>query len=136
MLPGVLHFADMNEPSPVPAAPPDPPEPAEPPVPADPPAETAPPAPEAPLGAEATRDFGPEWQGERTSDLEAEGKGDKVEVTACEFAGSITAIGVVKDGEEKLLEKWSATPAAVGVAEVEAHGTGNGPVMLRLHISS
>lgn len=124
------------------ANPPDPPvlpstAPAEPPAPEAPEPEAAPVAPAEPArGSEASRDFGPEWQGERTSDLEAEGKGDKVEVTACEFAGSITAIGVMKDGEEKLLEKWSATPAAVGVAEIEAHGTGNGPVTLRLHISS
>lgn len=87
--------------------------------------------------AEASRNFGPEWTGERTADHELDGgKGGDVTFTAPEFAGSITAIGVVSGDSEELLEKWSATPAAVGVSTIEASGVPAGSLVLRLHISS
>lgn len=99
----------------------------------------APPAPavDAAPRAEAARNFGPDWEGERTVDHELDGgKGGDVTFIAPEFAGGITAIGIVKDAGEELLAKWSATPAAVGVSTIEASGVPAGPVVLRLHISS
>lgn len=97
-------------------------------------------APEAPTQAEAVRDFGPDWQGGQTVDVEVDSSNGTASAVVGVFAGEVVGVGVVKsDGDVVEADSFTAVPleGAVGVASINVSSAGlTGKTTLRIRLAS